>query len=88
MLVALAAPAIARWDPLALDVKSRLSPPSATHWMGTDDVGRDAWSRVIYGARLSMLVGGSVVLLSFVGGAPLRAPRRLLPPRSTTSSCA
>ncbi|MET0851925.1 MAG: ABC transporter permease [Candidatus Rokuibacteriota bacterium] len=68
VLVALAAPAIARWDPQALDVKSRLSPPSATHWFGTDDVGRDAWSRVIYGARLSMLVGSSVVLLSFVGG--------------------
>ncbi len=68
LVVALAAPALARWDPQALDVKSRLSPPSALHWFGTDDVGRDAWSRVIYGARLSMLVGGSVVALSFVGG--------------------
>ena len=68
LLVALTAPALSRWDPQALDVKSRLSPPSTTHWFGTDDVGRDAWSRVIYGARLSMLVGGSVVLLSFVGG--------------------
>ena len=36
--------------------------------MGTDDVGRDVWSRVIYGTRLSMVVGGAVVLLSFVGG--------------------
>ena len=68
VLVALAAPAIARWDPQGIDVKSRLSPPSALHWFGTDDVGRDAWSRVIYGARLSMLVGSSVVVLSFVGG--------------------
>jgi len=68
ILVALAAPALSRWDPQALDVKARLTAPNAAHWFGTDDVGRDAWSRVIYGARLSMLVGASVVLLSFVGG--------------------
>jgi peptide/nickel transport system permease protein len=68
LLVALWAPAIGRVDPQLLDVKARLSSPSAVHWFGTDDVGRDVWSRVIYGARLSMLVGGSVVLFSFVGG--------------------
>jgi len=68
VLVALAAPALSRWDPQALDVKARLTPPNAVHWFGTDDVGRDAWSRVIYGARLSMLVGASVVAMSFVGG--------------------
>jgi len=68
ILVAVTAPVLARWDPQLLDVKARLSPPSGTHWFGTDDVGRDAWSRVIYGARLSMLVGASVVVFSFVGG--------------------
>jgi peptide/nickel transport system permease protein len=68
VLVAIGAPALARWDPQVLDVKARLTPPNAAHWFGTDDVGRDAWSRVIYGARLSMLVGASVVLFSFVGG--------------------
>jgi peptide/nickel transport system permease protein len=68
VVVAALAPALARWDPQALDVKARLSTPSARHWFGTDDVGRDVWSRVIYGARLSMLVGGSVVLLSVAGG--------------------
>ena len=68
VLVAITAPMLARVDPQVIDVKARLSAPSAQHWFGTDDVGRDAWSRVIYGARLSMLVGGSVVLLSFVGG--------------------
>ncbi|HUG35730.1 MAG TPA: ABC transporter permease [Candidatus Limnocylindrales bacterium] len=68
ILVAVTAPVLARWDPQLLDVKARLSPPSGAHWFGTDDVGRDAWSRVIYGARLSMLVGASVVVLSFVGG--------------------
>jgi peptide/nickel transport system permease protein len=68
VLIALFAPAIGRWEPQLLDVKARLSPPTASHWMGTDDVGRDVWSRVIHGTRLSMLVGGAVVALSFVGG--------------------
>lgn len=68
VLVAVLAPAIARWNPQLLDVKARLAAPSATHWFGTDDVGRDVWSRVIYGARLSMIVGLSVVGFSFVAG--------------------
>ncbi len=68
LIVAILAPAIGRWDPQLLDVKARLAPPSATHWFGTDDVGRDVWSRVIYGARLSMIVGLAVVLFSFVLG--------------------
>jgi len=68
VVIALFAPALARWDPQLLDVKARLSPPGDTHWMGTDDVGRDVWSRVIHGTRLSMVVGGAVVLLSFVSG--------------------
>ncbi len=68
VLIAVFAPAIGRWEPQLLDVKARLSPPTAAHWMGTDDVGRDVWSRVIYGTRLSMVVGGAVVGLSFAGG--------------------
>ena len=68
VLVAALAPAIGRWDPQLLDVKARLAAPSATHWFGTDDVGRDVWSRVIYGARLSMIVGVAVVAFSFVAG--------------------
>jgi len=68
VLIALFAPALARWDPQRLDVQARLSPPGEAHWMGTDDVGRDVWSRVIHGTRLSVVVGGAVVLLSFVAG--------------------
>jgi peptide/nickel transport system permease protein len=68
VLIAIFAPAIGRWEPQLLDVKARLSPPDPRHWMGTDDVGRDVWSRVVYGTRLSMLVGGVVMLFSFVGG--------------------
>jgi len=68
LLVALSAPAVGRLDPQRLDVRARLSAPTAAHWFGTDHVGRDVWSRVVHGARLSMLVGGSVVLLACAGG--------------------
>ena len=68
LVVALLAGAIGGVDPQRLDVKSRLAAPTAVHWFGTDDMGRDVWSRVIHGARLSMLVGGSVVLFAVVAG--------------------
>jgi len=68
VFVAALAPALGRWDPQLLDVKARLAAPSPSHWFGTDDVGRDVWSRVIYGARLSMIVGVAVVAFSFAGG--------------------
>ena len=55
-------------NPTRMDVAVRLSRPSATHWFGTDDVGRDVFSRVVYGARLSLLVGAAVVTLSLVVG--------------------
>ena len=55
-------------DPAHMDVPGRLAAPSRAHWLGTDDVGRDVWSRVVYGARLSLLVGLAVVALSFVVG--------------------
>jgi len=68
ILVALAAPALGRFDPLLLDPGARLTAPNATHWFGTDDVGRDVWSRVVHGARLSMLVGASVVAFATAVG--------------------
>ncbi len=55
-------------NPTRMDVSVRLSRPSATHWFGTDDVGRDVFSRVVYGARLSLMVGTAVVTLSLVVG--------------------
>jgi peptide/nickel transport system permease protein len=61
------APVIAG-DPLRMEVSARLTAPGAAHWFGTDDVGRDVWSRVVYGARLSLLVGAAVVLLAFAIG--------------------
>jgi peptide/nickel transport system permease protein len=55
-------------NPERMDVAARLTAPSAGHWLGTDDVGRDVWSRVVYGARLSLVIGAGVVLLSFALG--------------------
>jgi peptide/nickel transport system permease protein len=55
-------------DPAHMDVAGRLAAPSRAHWFGTDDVGRDVWARVVYGARLSLLVGAAVVALSFLVG--------------------
>ncbi|MDR7555526.1 MAG: ABC transporter permease [Armatimonadota bacterium] len=61
VLVALLAPVLAPYDPLEIDVPQRLLGPSRAHPMGTDNVGRDILSRVIYGARVSLLVGSLVV---------------------------
>ena len=59
---------IAPYDPAHINLPSRLLGPTATHWFGTDELGRDILSRIIYGARISMLVGISVVAASlFVG---------------------
>jgi peptide/nickel transport system permease protein len=67
-LCALFAPVLAPQDPAYIDLPSRLSPPSSAHWFGTDELGRDILSRVIYGARISMLVGVGVVSASLLGG--------------------
>jgi peptide/nickel transport system permease protein len=58
---ALFAPWIASQDPAHIDLPSRLSRPSVHHWFGTDELGRDILSRIIFGARISMLVGVGVV---------------------------
>lgn len=67
-LSALLAPWIAPWDPAYIDLPARLSAPSWGHWCGTDELGRDILSRLIYGARVSMLVGSCVVAVSLFLG--------------------
>jgi ABC-type dipeptide/oligopeptide/nickel transport system permease subunit len=57
VLLAVAAPLVARHDPVHIDLISQLSPPSAEHWLGTDIQGRDVWARLVYGARISLSVG-------------------------------
>src|SRR5215469_8549474 len=64
LIFALFAPWIAPQDPAAIDLPGRLHTPSRAHWFGTDELGRDILSRVVYGARISMLVGGCVVAVS------------------------
>ena len=59
---------IAPQDPAHIDLPTRLSSPSTAHWFGTDELGRDILSRVIYGSRISMLVGSSVVAVSLTLG--------------------
>lgn len=56
-LAALLAPLIARQDPIAIDLVHLLEKPSGDHWLGTDIQGRDVWSRLVYGARVSLTVG-------------------------------
>ncbi|HZU41900.1 MAG TPA: ABC transporter permease [Terriglobales bacterium] len=68
LIFALFAPWIAPQDPAYIDLPARLSPPSHAHWFGADELGRDILSRIIYGARISMLVGGCVVLGSLFLG--------------------
>src|SRR5258707_7081345 len=68
VVFALFAPWIAPQDPSNIDLPSRLQPSSPGHWFGTDELGRDIFSRVIYGARISMLVGASVVAGSLLLG--------------------
>jgi peptide/nickel transport system permease protein len=62
VFTALLAPWMAPADPAAQNLPARLQPPSAAHWMGTDELGRDVLSRTLYGARVSLLVAVSVVL--------------------------
>src|SRR5271169_1548043 len=71
VLVALFAPWIAPSNPSAQSLPERLLPPSAHHWMGTDELGRDVLSRTLYGARVSLLVGVSVVLGAGIVGLAL-----------------
>ncbi|HTV43871.1 MAG TPA: ABC transporter permease [Stellaceae bacterium] len=68
LLIAILAPDLGTTDPLALAPLDRLQWPSWQHWFGTDMLGRDVYSRTIYGARVSLLVGLSVSLLSTAFG--------------------
>lgn len=64
VLMALFAPVIAPYDPYAINVKDRLQPPNLTYLFGTDDLGRDLFSRIIYGARTTIQTGVVVVFIA------------------------
>ncbi|MFL4990372.1 MAG: ABC transporter permease, partial [Microvirga sp.] len=69
--LAILAPLIAPYSPSRLSVVNRLKPPSSIYWFGTDEFGRDVFSRTIYAGRLSLLVGVSVVTFAAVFGVTL-----------------
>jgi len=70
-LCALLAPLLAPHDPAQLDLATRLTPPSAAHWFGTDELGRDVLSRTLFGARVSLTVAFAVVAISLAVGLVL-----------------
>lgn len=68
ILAAILAPVIAPYDPIVQDLTIRLQPPSGVHWFGTDNFGRDIFSRVIYGGRYSLLAGCLTVVIAGIIG--------------------
>jgi len=72
IIVAFTVTFVVPFDPLATDVSARLQPPNATHWFGTDDLGRDIFRRTLYGARISLPAGfltvaGALLIGSVIG---------------------
>lgn len=68
LLAAIFAPLVAPYDPVALSIEDRLSAPDAAHWLGTDQAGRDVFSRIVFGARASLAVGIGAVLIGALLG--------------------
>ncbi len=71
LLGAALGPALCPYDPVTPDFIATLAPPSAAHWLGTDDLGRDVLARILAGGRVSLLVGIVSVAAAVVIGAPL-----------------
>ncbi len=71
VVAAVAAPLLAPQDPQVQDLSNTLAEPSADHWFGTDENGRDQFSRVIYGTRIAVVVGVAAILLALVIGVVL-----------------
>jgi ABC-type dipeptide/oligopeptide/nickel transport system permease subunit len=71
VVAAIAAPLLSRHDPIAIDLANQLLPPSTKNWFGTDIQGRDVWSRLIHGARVSLAIGMGSQSLALVLGLVL-----------------
>lgn len=71
VLAALAAPILATHDPLKIDFGTKLVAPGTAHWFGTDELGRDLFSRVVYGARTSLMIGLVITGLAVLIGTPI-----------------
>ncbi|MGI8843671.1 MAG: ABC transporter permease, partial [Gemmatimonadaceae bacterium] len=57
VFAAAAAPLIARHDPIEIELANQPTAPSGEHWLGTDNLGRDIWARIVFGARISLAAG-------------------------------
>ena len=71
ILLAIVAPIISPYDPFEQDAKAVNAGPSAAHWLGTDDIGRDLFARVVYGARITLVIAPLSVLCALVVGTTL-----------------
>src|ERR1700730_10158496 len=71
ILAAVFAPQLSPLDPLEMDPTHLLEPPGTSHWLGVDEFGRDILSRVIWGARISLYVGGIAVTIAVLAGVSL-----------------
>jgi peptide/nickel transport system permease protein len=69
LFIAVFAPWLVPYDPVASDVPQALQPPTAMHWAGTDQLGRDIFSRIVWATRLDLVIAASAVSISFVMGA-------------------
>jgi peptide/nickel transport system permease protein len=71
LAAAIFAPLLTPYDPIVGDISRSLEPPSAAHWLGTDDQGRDVLTRVLYGARVSLLVASIAVVIGMTVGTSI-----------------
>src|SRR5262245_42112786 len=69
LIMAVAAPVLAPHDPLKQNLANALAKPGKTHWLGTDNVGRDVLSRVVWGTRVSLLAGFVSVGMALIAGS-------------------
>ena len=67
-LGAILAPYLTDYSPNAIDIKTRLAPPSSEHWLGADHLGRDTFTRVLYGGRVALKVAAWSISLALLGG--------------------
>ena len=79
MILALLAPLLNTIDPKEIDPRNRFLTPSMDTWFGSDNVGRDVYSRTIYGTRVSLIVGFAVAVISTFSAAMVGVVLRLLP---------
>ncbi len=79
VIAAIFAPSLAPYDPYAIHPMIRLTPPDGAHWFGTDQYGRDTLSRVIYSARMALLIGSGVVSFALITGIPVGVFSALFP---------